>query len=193
MNIIQKPSPNYNNTLYSKVGVMIHKTLGTNSLGWLRNPKSYASAHLLFARDGTVYQLVQYTKRAWSAGRMTPDKFTERAKKIAKKTIFGSYVKPGEYLIQCEFECLSNEKFTQAQYNSATEVFKSFPFEVNKDNLVTHKDFTWDKPLLEKQRTEILKRLHSETPEAPQQLILDNWQQLRIKVERGKIILTKKI
>ncbi len=52
--------------------VVLHATAdGGNELGaegWLRNPRSGASAHLHIRRDGTVVRLVADELRAWHAG-----------------------------------------------------------------------------------------------------------------------------
>jgi N-acetyl-anhydromuramyl-L-alanine amidase AmpD len=39
-----------------------------SSLDWLCNPKSKVSAHYLIDRDGTIYQLVAESQKAWHAG-----------------------------------------------------------------------------------------------------------------------------
>jgi len=193
MNIIQKPSPNFSTSNYTKIGVQIHKTLGLmpSTLEWLRNPRSFSSSHYLVAKDGVVYQLVQLKNRSWSSGRISNP--TERAKKIMIKTLWGSYVKPGHYLVQIEVECLENETYTEKQYKSLVSLCNSFDFDVTEENFITHQDTASYKPNLEAERTEILKRLGGETsPCDSQPLVLNNWSQLGIKVEGGKIILFKK-
>jgi len=65
-----KPSPNYRGTIIPTL-VVIHYT-GDNSLqgalGWLTQPGSGVSAHLLIGRKGELYQLVRFNRRAWHAG-----------------------------------------------------------------------------------------------------------------------------
>lgn len=51
--------------------LVIHYTAGTTLNGaasWFMNPAAKASAHLLIARDGSVLQMVSFTRRAWHAG-----------------------------------------------------------------------------------------------------------------------------
>lgn len=188
MIIIKSPSPNYSRTNYTKKGVMIHKTLGLMpwTLRWLQNPVSFASAHYLIAKNGDVHELVSIDNRAWSAGRISQP--SERAKKIMIKDGSGAYVKPGHYLIQIEYECLLNETYTDNQYDSSIKLFKTFPFQVTTENLLTHKDTAIDKPDLENERIELLKRLSSQED---CELILAHWGELRAKFENGKIVLYK--
>lgn len=109
------------------------------------------------------------------------------------KTQWGTWVKPGHFLIQVEFECLANETYTEKQYDSMVWLCNQFSFDVTEENLLTHKDTAIDKPDLEEERRQILIRLSPKNPCDSQPLVLDNWGQLGIKVEEGKIILFKKI
>lgn len=160
MKIIQTPSQNLSLSGYKKIGVQIHKTLGLMpwTLKWLQNPKSNASAHYLVAKNGDVYQLVQLKNRSWSAGRISrPNK---RGRAFMKKGLNGDWIKPGYYTIEIEVECLLHEDYTEAQYISLLELFKTFDFKVDSSNFLTHQDTCWYKPNLEKERTEILSRLN---------------------------------
>src|SRR6185437_5940701 len=72
--IIDYPSPNYG---YSGMDVLWravtwHIAEGTldGTLSWLTSPASEASAHIVIARDGTIYNLVPLIKPAWAQGRM---------------------------------------------------------------------------------------------------------------------------
>ncbi len=191
--IIQSPSPNFSSSKYKKVGVQLHATIGLmpGTLNWLRNPRSFASAHYLVTKDGTIHQLVQLKDRAWTSGRIGG--VSERAKRIMLRTLWGSYVKPGHYLIQIEVECLKGETYTEEQYQSIVELCNQFDFDVTENNLITHRDTYSIKPNLEKERTEILKRLGTINKCDSQPLVLNNWGQLSIKVVEGRIILSKKI
>ena len=171
---------------------MIHKTLGLMpwTLKWLQNPKAFASAHYLITKKGVIHQLVQLKDRSWSAGRIY--KPNAKARKIMIKNHLGIYVKPGHYLIQIEFECLANESFTEDQYKSAAWLCDQFAFDLTDDNLIDHQDTCNYKPQLEKERQEILNRLNTDVCDH-NKLVLDNWQQLRIKTEGGKIVISKQI
>ena len=193
MKIIQSPSPNFSTSVHTKVGVQIHKTLGLmpSTLGWLRNPRSWASAHFLIAKNGDIYQLVQLKDRSWTSGRIS--KPSELARKIMIKTAWGTYVKPGHYLIQIEYECLLNETYTEEQYLSSVWLFGQFGFDITKENLLTHKDTAIDKPNLENEKAEWLKRMSEPEECDSKRLVLDNWGQFGVKVEGGKIIIFKNI
>jgi len=74
---IKKPSPNrywaeYKPELIQSVeAIIFHYTASTGTAGtisWLCDKSSQASAHFVIARDGTRYQLVPLTERAWHAG-----------------------------------------------------------------------------------------------------------------------------
>ena len=66
-----KPSPNVGSQIIPRL-IVIHYT-GDNSLegalSWLCAEKSGVSAHLVIAKDGTVYQLLPFNIQAWHAGR----------------------------------------------------------------------------------------------------------------------------
>jgi N-acetylmuramoyl-L-alanine amidase len=64
------PSPNSGGALQQEYLVM-HYTAGRNaeeSIRWLTNPASSASAHLVIGRDGSITQLVPFDTKAWHAG-----------------------------------------------------------------------------------------------------------------------------
>jgi len=194
MKIIQTPSPNFSLSTYKIIGVQIHKTLGLmpSTLAWLRNPKSFVSAHFLIAKDGTVYQLVQLTNRPWSSGRFNNP--SVRGKKILEKNWFGRYIKPGHYLLQVEFECLLNENFTDLQYQSCIELFKQvLDFNVNEDNLITHQDTAIDKPNMEKERDKILELLvgNKDNNECTEISVDLKSERLNMKFVSGKLIVGK--
>lgn len=73
MNILQIPSPNFGDR---KNGgaidmIILHYTGFQNIQDWIRaaqDPAEEKSAHYAVATDGTVYQLVDDSKRAWHAG-----------------------------------------------------------------------------------------------------------------------------
>lgn len=160
LNIIQSPSPNFSNSGYKKMGVQIHKTLGLMpwTLQWLRNPISQASAHVLFARNGDVHELVAHNKRPWSAGRFNSP--SERARPLMLKNWRGVWVKPGHYMLQFEFECLSNQTFTDKQYAACVEYIKEkVAFNVVPELLWEHQDTAVDKPDLDPERAIILEML----------------------------------
>jgi len=168
--IIQTPSPNFSKSKYTKIGVEIHKTLGLmpGTLEWLRNPRSFVSYHFLLLRAGGIRQLVQLKDRSWSAGRI--NRPSERAKKIMIKYPWGTYIKPGHYLAQVAYECLSHQTFTDEQYKDTIWLFKRFSFKIEDGNFLHHQDTAVDKPNLEMERMNILARLET-APEVDREKI----------------------
>jgi N-acetylmuramoyl-L-alanine amidase len=71
MQIISRPSPNFNERKLPITHIVLHytDTMGLNdTLAILTSPDRPASAHYVVDYDGAVYQLVDDTKRAWHAG-----------------------------------------------------------------------------------------------------------------------------
>ena len=68
--VAYRPSPNHGGEITPRL-IVVHYT-GDNSLegalSWLCSPKAKVSAHLVVAKDGTVYQLLPFNIRAWHAG-----------------------------------------------------------------------------------------------------------------------------
>ncbi len=159
--IIKAYSPNFSPSTHKKIGVQIHKTLGLmpGTLEWLQNPESQASSHVLFARNGFIYELVDLKDRSWSAGVISNP--SPRARNIMLKTMQGEWIKPGHYLVQCEFECLANQTFTKEQYESAVWYFNNkLGFKLESKYFLEHQDTADYKPDLDAERVEILKRLN---------------------------------
>lgn len=71
MEIIQVPSPNFNERLLPLDAIILHYTDMTSAeeaLAWLSNLESRVSAHYLIDEEGQIFQLVAEDKRAWHAG-----------------------------------------------------------------------------------------------------------------------------
>jgi N-acetylmuramoyl-L-alanine amidase len=73
MKLIDYPSPNHGPRAqkFRVDTVLIHHTGGApgdNSVAWLCNPKSEASAHYVVDVDGKVFRLVDEKRAAWHAG-----------------------------------------------------------------------------------------------------------------------------
>ena len=71
MNIIDAPSPNFDDRGRSVDMIVLHYTgmrTGAEALARLRDPAAKVSAHYLVEENGDVYRLVDEAKRAWHAG-----------------------------------------------------------------------------------------------------------------------------
>lgn len=190
MKIIKVPTSNYSLSKYAKIGHQIHKTLGRDSVTELTKAGTNKSANALFARNGDVYELVDGKYRAWSSGRIRNP--SARAKAIMLKTAWGSYVKPGYYLYQWEFECLEWETYTDAQYASFIEYCKLKNIPIVGSLFLTHQDTASYKPNLEYERSKILRMAIEPTNDPGCRIVLDSWSQFGLEVKDGKIILFKK-
>src|SRR5690242_21946835 len=76
--IQSRPSPNYGyfGERPSWRAVTWHISEGSldGTLSWLTSPASQASAHVVIARDGTIYNLVSLDEPAWAQGNIcSPD------------------------------------------------------------------------------------------------------------------------
>src|SRR5690348_13676290 len=101
--IIGKPSPNYG--YYGQKprwrAVTWHIAEGTldGTLSWLTSPESQASAHVVIARDGTIYNLVSLDDPAWAQGNIcVPDRSNPVIAETAAHDINPNLV---SYSIEC--------------------------------------------------------------------------------------------
>jgi len=72
MDIIETPSPNFDERLLPISALVLHYTGmedGLAALARLRDPLAKVSSHYLVMEDGVVHRLVAEEKRAWHAGR----------------------------------------------------------------------------------------------------------------------------
>ncbi len=71
MNVIDAPSPNFDDRARGVDMVILHYTgmpTGKEALDRLRDPNAKVSAHYLVEENGDIYRLVEESKRAWHAG-----------------------------------------------------------------------------------------------------------------------------
>ena len=70
--VVDRPSPNFSERALPVSMIMLHYTAGdaAGSLAALTNPRAAdpVSAHYVVDRNGTIYRLVDESKRAWHAG-----------------------------------------------------------------------------------------------------------------------------
>lgn len=67
----QRPTPNIGGPLVKPTLIIIHYTASASAASarsWMLAPSSKVSAHLLIDVDGTIDQLVPFTRMAWHAG-----------------------------------------------------------------------------------------------------------------------------
>ena len=184
MNIPFQQTPNYAVGPTKKAVVVLHFTLGTYSgaVEWLSNANrpNRSSAHFVIGRNpGEAIQLVKVTDIAWHAGVVSnPD---ERAKRVMKKNVDGTWVNPNQYTIGIELAAgydvdqdgavePNENDITEWQYQQLTELVKAFAnnpdttFVLDEKNIIIHGDITDYKEKPEKVRTELLKRLFPVQP-----------------------------
>lgn len=73
MQIIQSPSPNFNDRADGKKATILvmHYTdlpSGADAVAWMCDPEKKVSSHYMVDTDGSIHQLVDENKRAWHAG-----------------------------------------------------------------------------------------------------------------------------
>lgn len=184
MNIPFQQTPNYAVGPTKKAVVVLHFTLGTYSgaVEWLSNANrpNRSSAHFVIGRNpGEAIQLVKVTDIAWHAGVVSnPD---ERAKRVMKKNVDGTWVNPNQYTIGIELAAgydvdqdgavePNENDITEWQYQQLTELVKAFAnnpdtaFVLDEKNIIIHGDITDYKEKPEKVRAELLKRLFPVQP-----------------------------
>lgn len=184
MNISFQQTPNYSVGPTKKAVVVLHFTLGSyvGAVSWLLNANrlNRSSAHFVIGRkEGEITQLVRITDVAWHAGAVSNP--NERAKKIMRKNLDGTYVNPNQYTIGIELAAgydvdqdgvvePNENDITEWQYQQLTELVKSFAnnpdtaFVLDEKNIIIHGDITDYKEKPEIVRKELLKRLFPVQP-----------------------------
>jgi len=184
MNISFQQTPNYSVGPTKKAVVVLHFTLGSygGAVSWLLNanrPNRTSSHFVIGRKEGEITQLVRITDIAWHAGVVS--KPNDRAKKIMRKNLDGTYVNPNQYTIGIELAAgydvdqdgmvePNENDITEWQYQQLTELVKSFTnnpdtaFILDEKNIIIHGDITDYKEKPEIVRTELLKRLFPVQP-----------------------------
>ncbi len=184
MNIPFQQTPNYAVGPTKKAVVVLHFTLGAyrGAVEWLSNANrpNRSSAHFVIGRNaGEAIQLVKVTDIAWHAGVVSNP--NERARRVMKKNLDGTWVNPNQYTIGIELAAgydvdqdgavePNENDITEWQYQQLTELVKAFAnnpdtaFVLDEKNIIIHGDITDYKEKPEKVRTELLKRLFPVQP-----------------------------
>lgn len=179
MNIPFQQSSNYSIGPTKKIAVVLHFTLGAyrGAVEWLSNPNrpNRSSAHFVVGRNpGEAVQLVKVSDIAWHAGVISNP--NDRAKRIMRKNLDGSWVNPNQYTIGIELAAgydvdqdgtveANENDVTEWQYQQLTELVKAFAnnpdtaFVLDEKNIIIHGDITDYKEKPEKVRAELLRRL----------------------------------
>jgi N-acetyl-anhydromuramyl-L-alanine amidase AmpD len=179
MNIPFQQSPNYAVGPTRKVVVVLHFTLGAyaGAVSWLSNANrpNRSSAHFVIGRkEGEIIQLVKISDVAWHAGAISNP--NERAKRVMRKNLDGSWVNPNQYTIGIELAAgydvdqdgtvePNENDVTEWQYQALVELIKSFAnnpdtaFVIDEKNILIHGDITDYKEKPEIVRNQLLKRL----------------------------------
>src|SRR3954462_12566290 len=72
LDIIERPSPNFDDRMLPVSMIVLHYTGmpgAEGALDRLTSPEAKVSCHYLIDEDGSVYRLVDESKRAWHAGK----------------------------------------------------------------------------------------------------------------------------
>ena len=126
-----------------------------------------------------MIQLVKVTDIAWHAGAVINP--NERAKRVMKKNLDGTWVNPNQYTIGIELAAgydvdqdgaiePNENDITEWQYQQLTELVKAFAnnpdtaFVLDEKNIIVHGDITDYKEKPEIVRKELLKRLFPVQP-----------------------------
>ncbi len=183
MNISFQQTPNYSVGPTKKAVVVLHFTLGSygGAVSWLLNANrpNRSSAHFVIGRkEGEITQLVRITDIAWHAGAVSNP--NERAKKIMRKNLDGSWVNPNQYTIGIELAAgydvdqdgvvePNENDITEWQYDQLIELIKSFSnnpetaFVLDPKNIIIHGDITDYKEKPENVRNEVIKKLFTQS------------------------------
>lgn len=184
MNIPFQQTPNYAVGPTKKAVVVLHFTLGAyrGAVEWLSNANrpNRSSAHFVIGRNqGEAMQLVKVTDIAWHAGAVSNP--NERAKRVMKKNLDGTWMNPNQYTIGIELAAgydvdqdgaiePNENDITEWQYQQLAELVKAFAnnpdtaFILDEKNIIIHGDITDYKEKPEIVRKELLKRLFPVQP-----------------------------
>lgn len=123
------PSPNFNNR--TPVLVVIHHTAQKNCLRSVRTltnekPRGPVSSHYLICKDGTLYQLVDESYRAWHAGLSS----------------WGNITNINSISLGIELDNDGSEPFPEAQIETLMSLLKSMKdrYNIPTGNFVGHGD-----------------------------------------------------
>ncbi len=142
---------------------ILHGTMAelSSALPWLqgKNGNKNSSAHFVYGRKGTVYNLADIKKRTFHSGVLKAP--NEKARNIVAK--FGK--NPNKYSCGHEIVIKWGEQYSDEQVQAFCDTYEYLhnKYEwkrlLNDDRLVMHRDFHTDKPDLSASRERIIKEL----------------------------------
>lgn len=122
---------------YRPIGIVIHIIDGRNMSGayhWFNNPDSQASAHYGVRKNGEVWQFVQEQDTAWHAGGVNQPSW-----RLLKPGL-----NPNLYTIGIEHEGRPGEEFTEAMYESSSQLIANIAdrwhLRINRDHIIGHNE-----------------------------------------------------
>ncbi len=135
-------SPNFHigRDTYTPIAIVIHimegTLLGTDS--WFQNPKSQVSAHFGVGKTGEIHQYVLQTDSAWHAGRVNNPSW----RLIKSNPVDQKYINPNFYTIGIEHEGNEDSTWTDAMYQSSSELIagisKRWNIPIDRDHIIGH-------------------------------------------------------
>ncbi len=141
MNIINIPSPNFTDgrKIYKPEAIVIHimegSLSGTDS--WFKNPASKVSAHYGIGLNGEVHQYVAEINTAWHAGRVNAPSW-----QLIKHASNGQFINPNFYTVGIEHEGNESSNWTDAMYNSSSEmvrtICKRWNIPIDRNHVIGH-------------------------------------------------------
>lgn len=141
MNIVDKPSPNFNTGRkgYKPEAIVIHimegSLAGTDS--WFANPQSKVSAHYGIGKSGAVHRYVQEKDIAWHAGRVSTPSWRQ-----IRKGNGGLYINPNYYTVGIEHEGNVNSEWPEPMYKASSEMIREISLRwqipLDRDHIVGH-------------------------------------------------------
>ena len=125
--VIQVPSPNHNERRPNYI--ILHDTSNDNierPLKTLTDPAREVSAHYLIGRDGTLYQLVDESRRAWHAG----------------QSYWGGLTDLNSASIGIELDNTGDEPYAEVQINRLLSLLKDLQarYRIPSTNVLGHGD-----------------------------------------------------
>lgn len=136
MNIIQKPSPNFQSRGAWAPNIIVnHITAGdivAPALTWFANPAAQASAHFVVDKDGSIYQCVPIDKVAWGNGTSTNPKDSRFYGNAKIKSVRDRKVNANLYTVSIEHVNSGGGILTPPQLAASIELHKYIISEVKR-------------------------------------------------------------